>query len=192
MTDAAIKALIAQNVSDALAEHEANRSNDNGNGSHDSGSGRRKTKRTTREFTYKEFLNSQPLNFKGTEGVKYATCTFLGNALTWWNSYVKNVGHDVVYGMPWKTLMKIMMDKYYPRSKIKKLEIEIWNLKVKGTYVGSYKQRFQELALMCGRMFPDEPDQVEKYVGGLPDMIQGSVMASKPKTMQKAIKLAND
>ncbi|GJT93752.1 putative reverse transcriptase domain-containing protein [Tanacetum coccineum] len=43
---------------------------------------------------------------------------------------------------------------------------------------------------MCGRMFPEESDEVEKYVGGLPDMIQGSVMASKPKTMQDAIEFA--
>ncbi|GKB76932.1 reverse transcriptase domain-containing protein [Tanacetum coccineum] len=50
----------------------------------------------------------------------------------------------------------------------------------------------KELALMCGRMFPEESDQVEKYVRGLPDMIQGSVMASKPKTMREAIKIAND
>nr|GEV46551.1 reverse transcriptase domain-containing protein [Tanacetum cinerariifolium] len=33
---------------------------------------------------------------------------------------------------------------------------------------------------------------VEKYVGGLFDMIQGSVMESKPKAMQEAIKIAND
>ncbi|GKD52042.1 putative reverse transcriptase domain-containing protein [Tanacetum coccineum] len=45
---------------------------------------------------------------------------------------------------------------------------------------------------MSGIMFPEESDQVEKYVGGLPDMIQGSVMASKPKTMQEAIVIAND
>nr|GEU71669.1 hypothetical protein [Tanacetum cinerariifolium] len=38
----------------------------------------------------------------------------------------------------------------------------------------------------------EESDQVKKYVGGLPDMIQGSVMASKPNTMQKAIEIAND
>ncbi|GKA90838.1 hypothetical protein Tco_0812708 [Tanacetum coccineum] len=35
------------------------------------------------------------------------------------------------------------------------------------------------------RMFPKESDEVEKYVDGLPDMIQGSVMAYKPKKMQK-------
>ncbi|GKG15779.1 reverse transcriptase domain-containing protein [Tanacetum coccineum] len=94
--------------------------------------------------------------------------------------------------MPWKTLMKMMTNKYCPRSEFKKLEIEIWNLKVKDTDVVSYTRHFQELVLMCGRMFPEESNQVEKYVGGLPDMIQGSVMASKPKTMQEAIEIAND
>ncbi|GJU42061.1 hypothetical protein Tco_1195018 [Tanacetum coccineum] len=53
--------------------------------------------------------------------VKYATCSLLGNALTWWNSHVKTVGHDAAYGMPWKTLMKMMTDKYCPRGEIKKL-----------------------------------------------------------------------
>ncbi|GKE24363.1 reverse transcriptase domain-containing protein [Tanacetum coccineum] len=65
-------------------------------------------------------------------------------------------------------------------------------LKVKGTDLASYTQRFQELALMCGRMFPEESDKIEKYVSGLPDMIHGSVMASKPKTMQDAIEFATE
>ncbi|GJR01965.1 putative reverse transcriptase domain-containing protein [Tanacetum coccineum] len=83
-----------------------------------------------------------------------------------------------------------MTDKYCPRGEIKKLEIEMWNLKVKGTDVVRYNQRFQELALMCARMFPEESDKIEKYVGGLPDMIHGNVMTSKPKTMQEAIEMA--
>ncbi|GKE13272.1 retrovirus-related pol polyprotein from transposon 17.6 [Tanacetum coccineum] len=116
--------------------------------------------------------------------------------LTQWfekmESVFHTVGHDAAYGMSWKTLMKMMTDKYCPRSEIKKLEIKLWNLKVKGTNVVSYTQRFQELALMCGRMLPKESDEVEKYVGGLPDMIQGNVMAARPKTMQEAIELAND
>ncbi|GJS11472.1 reverse transcriptase domain-containing protein [Tanacetum coccineum] len=164
MTNDQIKALIAQGVADALAERDADRSR-NGDDSHASGIGNQ---------------------------VKYATCTLLGNALTWWNSHVKNVGHDAYYGMPWKTLMKMMTDKYCPRGEIKKLEIKIWNLKVKGTNVESYTQRFQELALLCGRMFPEEFDKVEKYAGGLLDMIQGSVMASKPKKMQDAIEFATE
>nr|GEY17973.1 reverse transcriptase domain-containing protein [Tanacetum cinerariifolium] len=124
--------------------------------------------------------------------VKFSTCTLQGNALTWWNFHVKTVGHDVAYAMPWKTLKKMITDKYCPMGEIKKLETELWNLKVKGTDVLSYNQRFQELALMCDRMFPEESDEVEKYVGGLPDMIHGSVKASKPKTMQEAIEFVTE
>ncbi|GJV59101.1 putative reverse transcriptase domain-containing protein [Tanacetum coccineum] len=43
---------------------------------------------------------------------------------------------------------------------------------------------------MCARMFLEESDKIEKYVGGLPDMIHGSVKASKPKTMQDAIEFS--
>ncbi|GJX61830.1 hypothetical protein Tco_0294730 [Tanacetum coccineum] len=145
MTNAAIKQLIAKGVDVAMAEYEANRSSGNGDDSHDSRSGRRRTGHTTRACTYNDFLKCQPFNFKGAEGV-FATCTLLGSALTWWNSHVKTVGHDAAYGMTWKTLRKMM--------------------------TGNYTQRFQELALMCERMFPEESDKVEKYVGGLPDMIQ--------------------
>ncbi|GKC71720.1 putative reverse transcriptase domain-containing protein [Tanacetum coccineum] len=211
MTHATIKALIAQGIADALAEYEVHRGSINGDDIHDSGSDRR-TERAACECTYSDFLKCQPLNFKGTEGVvsltqwfekmesvfhisnctvtcqiKFATCTLLGNALTWWNSYVKTVEHEVVYGMTWKTMKKMMTDKYCPRGEIKRLEVELWN-----TDVLSYNQHFQELALMCGRMFPKEFDEVEKYVGGLPDMIQGSVMATKPKTMQDAIEFATE
>ncbi|GJX49541.1 reverse transcriptase domain-containing protein [Tanacetum coccineum] len=37
-----------------------------------------------------------------------------------------------------------------------------------------------------------ESDEVEKYVGGLPDMIRGNVMSYQPKTMEQAIQFAND
>ncbi|GKF42238.1 hypothetical protein Tco_0125580, partial [Tanacetum coccineum] len=46
----------------------------------------------------------------------------------------------------------MMTIKYCPRSEIKKLEIEIWNPKVKETDVVGYTQRFQELALMTKTM----------------------------------------
>nr|GEZ14751.1 hypothetical protein [Tanacetum cinerariifolium] len=189
----------------------------NGDDSHDSVCYERRRMSVARECTYIDFLKCQPLNLKRTEGVvrltqwfermesvfhisncvvknlvKYATCTLHGNALTWWSSHVKTISHDAAYGMPWKTLMKMITDKYYPKGEIKKLKIKILNLKVKGTDVESYTQRFQELALLCGRMFPDVSDKVEKYVGVLPDMIQGIVMASKPKKMQDAIEFATE
>nr|GFD63211.1 reverse transcriptase domain-containing protein [Tanacetum cinerariifolium] len=54
----------------------------------------------------------------------------------------------------------MMTVKYCPRSEVKKLEVDLWNLKVKGTYISSYTLRFQELSLLCGRMFPEESDEI--------------------------------
>ncbi|GJZ22837.1 putative reverse transcriptase domain-containing protein [Tanacetum coccineum] len=214
VTNAQIQAMINEGVTAALAARDATR---NGDDSHTSGTGARRPVQVARECTYPDFLKCQPLNFKGTEGVvgltqwfekmesvysisnctvacqvKFATCTLQGNALTWWNSHVKTTTPEAAHAMPWRTLKKMMTDKYCPRGEIKKLEFEMWNLKVKGTDVVTYSQRFQELALMCDRMFPEEIDQVEKYVGGLPDTIHGSVMATKPKTMQDAIEFATE
>ncbi|GKA24721.1 hypothetical protein Tco_0710754, partial [Tanacetum coccineum] len=123
MTDAVIRALIAQGVADALAEQTIQRNtNLNGDGSQGSGSGITRPVRPTRECTYSDFLKCQPLKFKGTEGVvgltqwfermesvfhinnctvenqvKFTTCTLYGIALIWWNIHVKIAGHDAAY-----------------------------------------------------------------------------------------------
>nr|GFC13781.1 hypothetical protein [Tanacetum cinerariifolium] len=73
---------------------------------------------------------------------------------------------------------------------MKKIETELRNLEVQGTDLTRYNQRFQELALLCVRTCPEEFDRVERYIGGLPDLIHGSVAALKPKTMQEATEMA--
>nr|GEW83364.1 putative reverse transcriptase domain-containing protein [Tanacetum cinerariifolium] len=69
-----------------------------------------------------------------------------------------------------EVLKKKMKDKYCPQGEIKKLEIKLWNLKVKENNVPAYTERFQELTLICTK----------------------SVKASKPKTLHETIELAND
>ncbi|GJX44523.1 reverse transcriptase domain-containing protein [Tanacetum coccineum] len=186
VTDAQVKEMIDQGVTAALAARNADK-NTNGDDNHTSGTGVRRTERVARECTYQDFMKCQPLYFKSTEGVveltqwfermetvfrishcsvenwiKFSSYTLLAGALTWWNSHMN------------------------------KLEAELWNLKVKGIDVIGYNQHLQELALLCVRMFPEESDKVERYVGGLPDMIHGSVVASKPKTMQEATEMATE
>ncbi|GKE40246.1 putative reverse transcriptase domain-containing protein, partial [Tanacetum coccineum] len=140
-----------QGVADALEEIKPNRTSRNGDDNHDLGTGSRRTERAAHKCTYSDFLKCQPLNFKGTEGVVSLT--------QWFEKMESTVGHDATYGMPRKTLKKMMTAKYCPRDEIKKLEIELWNLKVKGTDVLSFNQRFQELSLMYSRMFPEESDE---------------------------------
>ncbi|GJS49072.1 reverse transcriptase domain-containing protein [Tanacetum coccineum] len=214
VTSAQLQAMINEGVTAALAARDTTR---NGDDSHSSGVGIRRPVQVARECTYPDFLKCQPLNFKGTEGVvgltrwfekmesvfsisnctiasqvKFATCTLHDDALTWWNAHVKTTTPEAAHAMPWATLKKKMTDKYCPRGEIKKIEAEMWNLKVKGTDVVAYNRRFQQLALMCARMFPEESDQIERYIGGLPDMILGSVKASKSKTMQEVIEFTTE
>ncbi|GKA53095.1 hypothetical protein Tco_0746410 [Tanacetum coccineum] len=112
MTVAAVKQLIEARVSTKLANHETLRNSTNGQGdeSHNSDTRIRGTIRTPRECTYKDFLNASPY-FKGIEGV--------------------TVTQDVAYAMDRKAPKKMMTVKYCPRGEIKKLEIELWNLKGK-------------------------------------------------------------
>ncbi|GKD35728.1 reverse transcriptase domain-containing protein [Tanacetum coccineum] len=184
VTSSQLKALIDQGVTDALAARDASRNSDD---SHTSGT----VVELTQWFEIMEIVFCIS-NCTVENQIKFATCTLLGSALTWWNSHVRTVSHDIADVMTWTNLKKMMTDKYCPRGEIKKLEVEMWNMKVKGTDVIGYNQRFQELALMCARMFPEESDKIEKYVGGLPDMINRSVMASKPKIMQDAIEFATE
>ncbi|GJR47063.1 putative reverse transcriptase domain-containing protein [Tanacetum coccineum] len=214
VTNAQLQAMINQGVSAALAARDATR---NGTDSHSLGTGVRRSERVARECTYQDFMKCKPLYFKGTEGVveltqwfermetvfrisncsvenqiKFSSCTLLAGALTLWNTHVMTVTHDVAYPMTWVDLRKKMTDKYCPRNEMKKLEAELWNLKVIGTDVVKYNQRFQELALLCVRMFLEQADKIERYVGGLPDMIYGNIVASRPKTMQEAIEMATE
>ncbi|GJY41867.1 reverse transcriptase domain-containing protein [Tanacetum coccineum] len=120
----------------------------NGNGNHNENA--KGVRPVVCECTYQDFMKCQPLNFKKTEGViglirwfkkigtifhisnfpkkyqvKYATCTLLNNALTWWNSYKRTIGTDAAFSMSWRELMKITAQVYCPRTKIQKMESKL-------------------------------------------------------------------
>ncbi|GJQ93437.1 putative reverse transcriptase domain-containing protein [Tanacetum coccineum] len=142
------KAMIDQGVTAALAARDANR---NGDDSHTSGTGTEGVVELTQWFERMETIFRISNCFVENQ-IKFSTCTLLAGALTWWNSHVLTVNHDVAYAMTWADLRKKMTD----------------------------------------RMFPEESDKIERYVGGLPDMIHGNIVASKPKTIQEAIEMATE
>ncbi|GKF85258.1 hypothetical protein Tco_0250156, partial [Tanacetum coccineum] len=107
--------------------------NGNGNGNRDGGGNGYENHNVNfggfrffaRECTYQDFLKCQPLNFKGTEGVV---------GLTRWfeKMETRRIGIEAAYAMTWIELMKLMTEVYCPRNEIQKMEIELWNLTVKG------------------------------------------------------------
>ncbi|GJY60652.1 hypothetical protein Tco_0461309 [Tanacetum coccineum] len=162
MTTVVVEQLIEARVSVALTNHETLRNRTNGPSVRRLNSGHLELEELYALRNMESMFHIS--NCAVENQVKFVTYTFLGNALTWWNSHMKTVTQDVAYAMDWKILKKMMTVKYCLR----------------------------ELALMCGRMFHEESYEVEKYVGGLPDMIRRNVMSYQPKTMEKAIEFAND
>ncbi|GKF67380.1 reverse transcriptase domain-containing protein, partial [Tanacetum coccineum] len=127
-------------------------------------------------------------NFPEKSRVKYATCTLLNSALTWWNPHKRTIGTEAAFAMSWRELMKLMTKVCYPRNKIGKMETELWNLTVKNNDLTTYTQRFQELTMMCTKMVPKEEDRVEKFIRGLPNNIQGNVIAAEHTRLQDAVR----
>ncbi|GJW15421.1 reverse transcriptase domain-containing protein [Tanacetum coccineum] len=133
-----------------------------GDDNHTSGTGVRRTERVARECTYQDFMKCQPLYFKGTEGVVELTRWFERMEI------VFRISHcSVENQIKFSTCTLLAGALTWWNSHIKKLEAELWNLEAQGT-------------------------DVTRYVGGLPDMIHGSVVASKPKTMQEATEMATE
>ncbi|GKB34965.1 hypothetical protein Tco_0879907 [Tanacetum coccineum] len=124
--------------------------------------------------------------------VKFATCTLQDDALTWWNSHVKATTLEVAHAMPWAALKKMKTDKYCPMGEIKKIETEMWNLKVKGTLWWTFSRRISATSLMVFQdvffFFPKEIDKIETYIGGLPIiMILAVCKGSNRRTMQEEV-----
>ncbi|GJW23911.1 reverse transcriptase domain-containing protein [Tanacetum coccineum] len=195
-----------------------NGNGENGNsGNENLNENNRDARPVSRECTYQDFMKCQPLNFKGMEGVfglirwfekmetifhisncpekyqvKYATCTLLNSALTWWNSHKRTIGAEAAFAISWRELIKLIAKVYCPRNEIQKMESELWNLTMKKYDLAAYTQRFQELTMMCTKMVPEEEDRVEKFIGGLPDNIQRNVISAEPTRLQDAVRIANN
>ncbi|GKB65799.1 hypothetical protein Tco_0927211 [Tanacetum coccineum] len=78
---------------------------------------------------------------------------------------MRTIGVEAAYAMNWVEPMKLMTEVYCPRNEIQKMETKL--------------------------MVPDEEDRVERFMGGLPDNIQGNVIAANPARLQDDIRIAN-
>nr|GEV05977.1 reverse transcriptase domain-containing protein [Tanacetum cinerariifolium] len=116
---------------------------------------------------YKEFISCQPFYFNGMEGavdlirwfqrtesvfsrsncaeeniVTFATGTLTDDALSWWNAYAQPIGIEQANKITWNELKRLLTNKYCPRTEIKKMEDEFYNLIIKGNDLKTYTRRF--------------------------------------------------
>ncbi|GJS99943.1 reverse transcriptase domain-containing protein [Tanacetum coccineum] len=176
MTRDAIRKLVVDSVTAALEAQAATMANTNNTNNN---TGQRETP-VARKYSYKEFMSYQPFNFNGMEGavglirwfertesvfscsnctkdykVKFATGTLTDEALSWWNSFAQPIGIEEAYKITWSKFKNLLIKKYFPRTEIKKMEDEFYNLTVKGNDLKTYIRRFQELAVLYPTMVPN-------------------------------------
>ncbi|GJW32100.1 reverse transcriptase domain-containing protein [Tanacetum coccineum] len=189
MTQDTFRKLVADSVSAALEAQVATMAN----ADYTNRNIRPREAPVARKCSYKEFMSCQPFNFKGTKGAvglirwfertksvflcsnctedckaKFSTGTLTEEALSWWNSFAQPIGIEEPYKITWSDFKKLLIKKYCPRTEIKKMEDEFYNLTVKGNDLKTYIRRFQELAVLCPTMVPNSEKLMEVFIGGLP------------------------
>ncbi|GJZ48702.1 putative reverse transcriptase domain-containing protein [Tanacetum coccineum] len=95
--------------------------------------------------------------------VKYTAGSFVGKALTWWNSQIRTLSREVAVIMSWNDCT---------------------------AGHAAYTDRFHELARLVPHLVTPESRKIERYVYGLALQIYGMVAATEPKIMQKAVQIS--
>ncbi|GKA65849.1 putative reverse transcriptase domain-containing protein [Tanacetum coccineum] len=120
------------------------------------------------------------------------------------NGYNSNVTEGVVGLTQWFKKMESVfsISNYTAASQVKFATCTLqddaltwWNAHVKTTTPeAAHAMSWATLKkMMTDKYYPrEEIDKIEKYIGGLPDMIHGSVKASKPKSMQEVIEFTTE
>ncbi|GJX28318.1 putative reverse transcriptase domain-containing protein [Tanacetum coccineum] len=164
---------------------------------------------------YKEFLACNPKEYDGKGGavvltrwiekmesvqdmsgcsidqkVKYTAGSFVGKALTWWNSQIRTLSREVVVSMSWNDFKFMMIQEFCPSHEMQNLESELWNHAMVGAGHAAYTDRFHELARLVPHLVTSESRMIERYVYGLAPQIHMMVAATEPKTIQKAVQIS--
>ncbi|GJS33391.1 putative reverse transcriptase domain-containing protein [Tanacetum coccineum] len=165
--------------------------------------------------SYKEFLACNPKEYDGKGGavvltrwiekmesvhdmsgcsidqkVKYTAGSFVGKALTWWNSQIRTLSREVAISMSWNDFKFMMIQEFCPSHEMQKLESELWNHTMVGAGHAAYTDRFHELARLVSHLVTPESRMIERYVYGLAPQICEMVATTKPKTIQKAVQIS--
>nr|GEV04975.1 putative reverse transcriptase domain-containing protein [Tanacetum cinerariifolium] len=148
------------------------------------------TQTTTMAEADNPIRNTRPREIHVAKKVAFATGTLTNDAFSWWNAYAQPIGIEQPNRITWTELKRLLTNKYCPRTEIKKIEDEFFNLSVKGNDLKTYVRRFQELVILCPNMVPNNEKLMKVFIGGLPRSIEGIVTALKPQTLEEAINIA--
>nr|GEX04529.1 reverse transcriptase domain-containing protein [Tanacetum cinerariifolium] len=165
-------------------------------------------------FTYKEFLACNPKEYDGkgcaivytrwiekmksvqdmsgrkdNQKVKCTIGSFVGKALTWWNTQIYTQSREAAVGMSWEDFKTLTREEFFLSNEMRKLETELWNHAMVEDGHAAYTDRFNELARLVPHLLTPENKRIKRYVYGLTPQIRGMVMVTEPTIIQKAMQI---
>ncbi|GJU68519.1 putative reverse transcriptase domain-containing protein [Tanacetum coccineum] len=185
MSQAAIERLITQRVNAVVEAERARQGNVRRQGGNANEAGGQGEAPAARECTFSGFMKCNPTVFHGHEGAV---------ELSRW--FEKT---EMVFGISECTEARkvkfaaatLQGQEFCPVEEVQRMEHELWNLKVKEFDITAYTKRFHELVHLCPEMVPSERKKIEAYIRGLTDNIKGTVIGSKPISLNEAVRMAH-
>nr|GFB22223.1 hypothetical protein [Tanacetum cinerariifolium] len=138
------------------------------------------------ECSFASFMKCGPTQFHGTEGAVGLVCWFEKMKNTFEISEcteVATLGREVANARSWDKVKQMMTDEFCPTEEVQRLEDELRYLKLRDMNIAAYTERFNELAVLCPDVVPNEKKKVELYIKGLPEIIKGETTSSRPVTL---------
>nr|GEZ49637.1 hypothetical protein [Tanacetum cinerariifolium] len=138
-------------------------------------------------YSYKEFLACNPKEYDGKGGVvvltlwvekmenmqemsgcsvdqtvKHTIGSFVGKALTWWNSQIHTLSLEVAVSMSWDDFKFMMIEEFCASHEMQKLKTELWNHAMVEAGHFPYTDRFHELARLVPHLVTPESRKIER------------------------------
>ncbi|GJR21438.1 putative reverse transcriptase domain-containing protein [Tanacetum coccineum] len=95
--------------------------------------------------------------------VKYIAGSFVGKALTWWNSQIRTLIQEVAVSMSWNDFKFMMIQEFCPSHEMQKLEYELWNHAMVGAGHVAYTDKFHELARLVPHLKVEKIGNVREH-----------------------------
>ncbi|GJU93699.1 hypothetical protein Tco_1318455 [Tanacetum coccineum] len=97
---------------------------------------------------------------RDNQKVKYTAGSFVGKALTWWNSQIHTRSREADVGMSWEDFKTLTREEFCPSNE-----------------------------MLVPHLVTPENKRIERYIYGLAPQIRGMVAAMEPTTIQKVVQI---
>ncbi|GJT77474.1 putative reverse transcriptase domain-containing protein [Tanacetum coccineum] len=133
-----------------------------------------------RECTYSSFMKCNPTSFHGNEGA-VELCRWFEKTES-----VFSISECAERNKSWNDMKIMMREEFCPPEEIQRMEVELWNLRVKDSNISAYTQRFNELVLLCPEMVRAKRRKVKAITTWLLKNIKGETTSSRPVVLNES------